>query len=80
MAAIGKADELRPGYPVNPSARITLRIDQIHGVLVVPSTHIQLTLAGRSTPVEYLQRLKRLIGGLDLNLAVIGYADPRAHA
>jgi len=47
-------------------------------VLVVPSTHFQLTLAGRSTPVEYLLRLKRLIGELDLNLAVIGYADPRA--
>jgi len=51
-----------------------------YGVLIVPSTHIQLPLAGRSTPVAYLKRLKRMIGPLDINLSVIGYEDPRSPA
>ncbi len=48
-----------------------------YGVLIVPSTHIKLKLQGSNSPVEYLRRLKTMIGDFDMNIAVIGYEDPR---
>ena len=48
-----------------------------YGVLVVPSTHVILKLESPNTPVKYLRRLKKMIGDFDMNIAVIGYEDPR---
>ena len=36
-----------------------------------------LKLECPNTPVKYLRRLKKMIGGFDMNIAVIGYEDPR---
>ena len=53
------------------------------GALIVPSSHIQLPLAGRSSPFHYLKNLEplieRVINRCGVNgLIVIGYEDPRS--
>ena len=52
-----------------------------YGALVVPASYVQLPLAGRQTPFDYLKRLSALVqpvirdfvGGI----LVVGYEDPR---
>lgn len=52
------------------------------GVLIVPSSYIQLPLEGRQTPYQYLRRLRRVVQPIlerssVRGFAVIGYVDPR---
>ena len=52
-----------------------------YGALIVPATHIRLSLAGRQTPYDYLHRLRRLakpvLEKLTGGILVVGYEDPR---
>jgi len=54
-----------------------------YGALIVPSSYIELSLAGRQSPYQYLQRLAPLINPVLATSSVkgflvIGYDDPRA--
>jgi len=55
-----------------------------YGLLVVPTNHIKLTLAGRNFPYKYLQNLSPLANAAfahsPISVGVIGYEDPRGDA
>jgi len=54
-----------------------------YGVLIVPSSYIELPLEGRQSPFQYLQRLAPLVRPILIassvkGFIVVGYGDPRA--
>ena len=78
----GKAPRLELDILKIASACIQLHDTWKYGLLIVPSTHVKLPLAGRQSPVQYLQRLLPLIkpvieGTAVLGIGVLGYEDPR---
>ena len=52
------------------------------GALIVPSSYIELRLAGRKPPFDYLERLKPLVQPIIARMVegflVVGYKDPRS--
>jgi len=53
-----------------------------YGALIVPATYIELPLAGRQSPTQYLLRLTALVGPVlekssVMGFYVVGYVDPR---